>query len=103
MQQEVHLAPFGADPFEGCLQLARDAHVTGQKQVAAERVGNGADMGLSFFVQVGCCETGYCGSEGARASGGDARFVGNTDDKATLAVETRAAEYSLGATENSMR
>jgi len=85
VQQEIQLTPFGADLLERCLELPRYAHVAGQQQLAAERVGDGADVRLRFVVEIGRRESGACGCEGACTAGGDAGLIGNADDQTALA------------------
>ena len=50
MQHEVQLTPFRADTFERCLELPRHAHVANHQQLAAERVGDDADIRLRLSV-----------------------------------------------------
>lgn len=88
MQQEVQLTPFRADTFKRCLELPRHAHVASHQQLAAERVGDDADIRLRLSVQVGCRERSAGGDEGARTAGGDAGLIRDADDETALAGQT---------------
>ena len=70
--------------------------LTWQKQLAAECIGYRLNIRQRFFVQIGCRQLGSCGNERARTAGGDARFIGNADDKSALATQAGTECPSLG-------
>src|ERR1700690_3808132 len=72
MQQEVQLTPFTADPRESLLQLAGNAHITYQQQLAAEGIGDSVDIRPRLVVQIGCGDFSTRGNEGTRTTGGNA-------------------------------
>ena len=87
MQQEVATAPSAAIRSKARFQLAWNANVAGEEDLAADCLAHRADMRLRLVVEIGDGERGTGSGEGARTACGNARLVGDADHEAALALE----------------